>query len=510
MTPDGAGAHAADESVEPNPLADRRFLVFAAGNAANNVGEALYATALPLLAYQLTDSLVVMAWLAAAVPVSDLFAPALGAWADRRGVRGLIVQGLLAQAGAALAMNLLLLGGHSAPWLLFLCAVVLETGGLAYRTGWMTGVPAQFPDCPVRARGTLNSLFLATTLAGPLLVAALLPWVGYQGLLWLNLPTFFAPLVVWAVGVRPARSAPASPHKTAPASPHKTAPASPHKTAPASPHKTAPASPHKTAPASPDETAPASLDKTAPAPSHEGGRADGGPRRTAPRWVKRRAAGAQARAGAEAPPSRIRDGWDAIRQDKRISVMLVADMVLSAVCGTGLTSLIVYHLRHGWALSGQQAGLAIAGMNVASLVGNLLVSQRRRLRPWTPMTLGVAARSVALILMIVPVWPVFMFAVVLGALGQGAVMATVVMARVRYLPPGVLGRASGLIWLLTGGAALLSPVFVSALDDVVGTPPTFLVLGIATTTVLLHLRLTRAAWRPVPRPQEPARRTNEP
>lgn len=470
VTPDGAGAHAADESVEPNPLADRRFLVFAAGNAANNVGEALYATALPLLAYQLTDSLVVMAWLAAAVPVSDLFAPALGAWADRRGVRGLIVQGLLAQAGAALAMNLLLLGGHSAPWLLFLCAVVLETGGLAYRTGWMTGVPAQFPDCPVRARGTLNSLFLATTLAGPLLVAALLPWVGYQGLLWLNLPTFFAPLVVWAVGVRPARSAPASPHKTAPAS----------------------------------------LDKTAPAPSHEGGRTDSGPRRTAPRWVKRRAAGAQARAGAEAPPSRIRDGWDAIRQDKRISVMLVADMVLSAVCGTGLTSLIVYHLRHGWALSGQQAGLAIAGMNVASLVGNLLVSQRRRLRPWTPMTLGVAARSVALILMIVPVWPVFMFAVVLGALGQGAVMATVVMARVRYLPPGVLGRASGLIWLLTGGAALLSPVFVSALDDVVGTPPTFLVLGIATTTVLLHLRLTRAAWRPVPRPQEPARRTNEP
>ncbi|MCQ8830545.1 MFS transporter [Streptomyces malaysiensis] len=486
VTPDGAGAHAADESVEPNPLADRRFLVFAAGNAANNVGEALYATALPLLAYQLTDSLVVMAWLAAAVPVSDLFAPALGAWADRRGVRGLIVQGLLAQAGAALAMNLLLLGGHSAPWLLFLCAVVLETGGLAYRTGWMTGVPAQFPDCPVRARGTLNSLFLATTLAGPLLVAALLPWVGYQGLLWLNLPTFFAPLVVWAVGVRPARSAPASPHKTAPVSPD------------------------ETAPVSPDETAPVSPDKTAPAPSHEGGRTEGGPRRTAPRWVKRRAAGAQARAGAEAPPSRIRDGWDAIRQDKRISVMLVADMVLSAVCGTGLTSLIVYHLRHGWALSGQQAGLAIAGMNVASLVGNLLVSQRRRLRPWTPMTLGVAARSVALILMIVPIWPVFMFAVVLGALGQGAVMATVVMARVRYLPPGVLGRASGLIWLLTGGAALLSPVFVSALDDVVGTPPTFLVLGIATTTVLLHLRLTRAAWRPVPRPQEPARRTNEP
>ncbi|GHJ37217.1 MFS transporter [Streptomyces sp. TS71-3] len=452
VTRDGAGAQAADDTAEPNPLSDRRFLVFAAGNAANNVGEALYATALPLLAYHLTGSLTVMAWLAAAVPVSDLLAPALGAWADRRGVRGLVVQGLLVQAGAALAMNLLLAGGHSAPWLLFLCALVLESGGLAYRTGWMTGVPAQFPASPTRARGTLNSLFLATTLAGPLLVAALLPWVGYQGLLWLNLPTFFAPLAVWAAGIRPA----ATRRDAAPASP-------------------------------PGAAGPAEK-----------------PRRTSP-WQRIRRADR-----ASAPPSRIRDGWDAIRQDKRISVMLVADMVLQAVCGTGLTALIVYDLRHGWSLTGQQAGLAIAAMNVASLVGNLLVSQRRRLRPFRPMTLGVAARSAALVLMVVPVWPAFMFAVVLGALGQGAVMATVVMARVRYLPPGVLGRASGLIWLLTGGAALLSPVLVPALDDAVGAHPTFLVLGIATASVLLHLRLTRAAWRPVPRPQEPARRTNEP
>ena len=422
VPPDGAGAYAGDDTAEPNPLADRRFLIFAAGNGANNIGEALYATALPLLAYHLTGSLAVMAWLAAVVPLSDLFAPAFGAWADRRGVAGLVAQGLLVQAAAALAMNLLLVGGHSEPWLLFVCALVVETGGMAYRTGWMTGVPAQFPASPVRARGTLNSLFLATTLAGPLLMAALLPWVGYQGVLWLNLPTFLAPLAVWAAGIRP----PSARRGAAPAF------------------------------------------GPAVEPERKPGRT--GLRRTGLRRMRPRRAARTTAPAEAAPPSRIRDGWYAITQDKRISVMLVAEMVLGAVCGTGLTSLIVYDLRHGWALTGQQAGLAIAGMNVASLIGNLLVSQRKRLRPWTPMTLGVTARSVALILMTVPVWPVFMIAVVLGALGQGAVMATVVMARVRYLPPGVFGRASGLIWLLTGGAALLSPVFVPVLDNVAGTP----------------------------------------
>lgn len=434
----GADPGPAAEVTEPDPLKDRRFLVFATGNAFNNVGEALYATTLPLLVYHLTGSLAVMAWLAAVVPAASLLAPVFGAWADRRGVTGLVFCGLLAQAAAALAMNLLLLGGHSAPWLLFVCALVVETGAIVYRTGWMTGVPAQFPASPVRARGTLNSLFLAATLAGPLLVAVLLPAVGYEGLLWCNLPTFFAPLAVWVIGCRP----PSGPAGAPPAR--------------------------------------------------------GGTPFSLRRWTK-------------AATSPIREGWHAIAEDRRVTVLLVVEMVLDAVCGVGLTVLIVYHLRHGWTLSGQQASFAIAAMNVASLVGNVLVSQRRRLRPWTPLTLGVAARSVALVLMTVPVWPVFVAAVVLGALGQGAVMATVVMARVRYLPPHVLGRASGLIWLLTGAAALLSPILVPVLDDAAGTSLTFLVLGIATSTLLLHLRRNRSVWKPeVPLGTGGPRTTNEP
>ncbi|MEV4443417.1 MFS transporter, partial [Streptomyces sp. NPDC049577] len=198
-------APAATERAEPSPFRDPRFRVFAAGNVVNNVGEAVYATVLPLLAYDLTGSLAVMSLLAAAVPVSLLLAPWLGSAADRWGPRVLVVPGLLVQAAAGLAMNLCLVAGRAPVWLFFGCALLVAVGGAAYRTGWMAGTPAMFPRSPVRARGTLNSLFFATTLAGPLLTAGCLPLIGYTGLLWINLATFFAPIVVWALGVHPER-----------------------------------------------------------------------------------------------------------------------------------------------------------------------------------------------------------------------------------------------------------------------------------------------------------------
>jgi MFS family permease len=403
------GAASPDDVGEPSPLRDNRFRIFAAGNATNNVGEALYAVALPLLVFQQTGSLAVMALLAAAVPVGTLLAPVFGAVADRGRVRALVVYGLVIQAAAAAGMNVLLLTGRPSAAELFGCALLVAIAGVAYRVGWMTGIPSMFPSCPVRARGTLNSLFWATTLAGPILMAVALPWVGYVGLLWLNLPTFFAPLVVWAMGVRPSKT-------------------------------------------------------------H----------------------------GQDTPHPRGRRNWHegarVIVADRRIRTMLVAQLVLEVACGTGLTSLIVYDLRDTWSLSAQQAGIVVATMSLGMLVGNLLVSQRRRMRPWFSLTAGMAVRTVSLMLLAVPVWPVFLAALALGTLGQGSAVGVAVMMRMRYLPAHVLGRASGLMWLLTGSAALLSPVVTLALDNAIGAGPTFLVLGLSASTVLWYLKRARTAW----------------
>ncbi|WP_399926345.1 MFS transporter [Streptomyces kanamyceticus] len=407
--PADAGAPAALEDREPSPLKDRRFRVFATGNALNNVGESVYATVLPLMVYDLTGSLASMSLLAAAVPVSLVAAPWLGSAADRWGPRVLVVPGLLVQAAGAVVMNLCMTAGYAPTWLLFGCALLVALGGSAYLTGWVTGVPAMFPRCPVRARGTLNSVFFATTVAGPLLTAALLPWTGYAGLLWLNIITFAAPIAVWAMGVHP-------------------------------------------------------------------------PRRAAKPTGR-------ARAGRG-----LREGWRAVSSDQRLLTMTVVHVVLSLVCGAGLQALVVYDLRDSWQLSGSAASAVILGANSCMLLGNLLVAQRAAFRPRLSLTAGTALRALTLFLLMAPLWPVFFGALALGALGQGAVLSTVVMMRVKYLPQEVLGRSSGLLSLLAGGAALLSPVITPALSHALGVRGAFCALGVLSLSTLWYLRRTWRAW----------------
>jgi MFS family permease len=418
-----------DNEFEPSPFRSRRFVIFALGNTVNNIGEAVYATALPLLMYELTGSLTVMTVLAGAVPVALLLAPPFGVAADRWGPRVLVVPGLLLQAAAALAMNLLLREGIDDTALLFVCALLLAMGGTAYRTGWMTGIPGMFPECKVRARGTLNSLFFASTLIGPLIVTATLPWLDYSGLLWFNLLTFFAPIGVWAMGIHPPASRSVS----------------------------------------------------------------GGP-------------------GAGTTSWKLTEGWRAIRDDRRILAMLAAQISLGIACGAGLNSLIVYDLGHTWRLTAREAATALTVMNVCMLAGNLLVAQRKRFRPRPALVLGMTVRAVSLLLFAVPSWPLFLVALALGAVGQGAVLSTAVMMRVKFLPAAVLGRASGLLWLLTGVAALLSPVVTPLLSSALGARPAFLVLAAVSGAGLWCVHATRSAWTTVVRPIEPAEKevTDEP
>ena len=183
-----------------------RFLVFSAGVFTNNLGDGVYAVALPLLSYDLTRSLQVMVLLAAATPVSLLVSgPLFGYVADRYGSRLLVVPGLAVQFGAALALNLLLAAGRPGTGTLVVCQFVVQVGGAMYRSGWFASLPSLFPHQPGQARGILSAQFQATTVLGPLLAGALVGPLGYQTLLWLNLITFAAPAVVWFGGIRAPR-----------------------------------------------------------------------------------------------------------------------------------------------------------------------------------------------------------------------------------------------------------------------------------------------------------------
>jgi MFS family permease len=205
VTPEtGKASGSADPIAEASPWRDRNFLIFASGNTLNNIGEAIYGVALPLLVYDRTGSLAMMSILAAVVPASLLLGPWLGVIVDRWGSRVMVLPGLILQVVAALALNLVGLAAHSSMWALFGFATLIQLGGLVYQTGWMAGVATMFPS-KGRARGTLGSLFVASRIIGTLLFAVSLSYLGYFGLLWINIATFFAPIAIWLFGVRPPR-----------------------------------------------------------------------------------------------------------------------------------------------------------------------------------------------------------------------------------------------------------------------------------------------------------------
>lgn len=202
-TPRAEPRQAAAHDRQPSAWRNRRFVIFAAGNLANNIGDAIYAIAMPLLVYNLTRSLAAMSVLAVLAPATLLIGPAFGVVADRRGSRVLVLGGLAVQLAAALALNLVIAAGYPSLALIIPLSALVQVGGAAYRQGWMAGVPAMFPDAPVRARGTLSSLYVSSTIVGPMLVGATVGWLGYLGLLWVNMATFCAPIAVWMMRVHP-------------------------------------------------------------------------------------------------------------------------------------------------------------------------------------------------------------------------------------------------------------------------------------------------------------------
>lgn len=194
----------APQAHEGSAWRNGRFRIFAAGNGINTVGESMYALAVPLLAFELTGSITAMALLAAAYPlVIALSGPFLGAAVDRFGSRLLVLPGLVLQIVAAAALNLVLLVGKPPIAYLFVTEVVVQLGAIAYRAGWMAGLPAMFPDNVARARGALLTTYQAAVVVGPALAAMLVGPVGVRGLLWINMFTFLPPIMVWFAGINP-------------------------------------------------------------------------------------------------------------------------------------------------------------------------------------------------------------------------------------------------------------------------------------------------------------------
>ena len=120
------------------------------------------------------------------------------------GPGALVLIGLWVQLVAAVVLVVLVTADQLNVAAVIVLAAILQVAGSTYRVGLGHRDPRHVPaDTGASSWNACRALFVATTIVGPLLFGALLPVLDYSGLLWLDCLSFLAPLIVYAVGIRP-------------------------------------------------------------------------------------------------------------------------------------------------------------------------------------------------------------------------------------------------------------------------------------------------------------------
>lgn len=174
----------------------RRFWIYALGNSVNNMGNAFYLVALPLLVYHLTGSSLSMAVTVATEALSTLLLPFWGVWVDRASPRQIIVGALLFQAGVSAVLPLSLMGHWITVMLLYAISFFVGTGANVLQTAQTRIVPLMFPRTRDAASATLTTAYTVTTVLGPFMAGLALAHHGEVLLLWVNSASFIAPILL--------------------------------------------------------------------------------------------------------------------------------------------------------------------------------------------------------------------------------------------------------------------------------------------------------------------------
>lgn len=189
------GANQKDPTfAEPSPLNDIRFRQFASGNAINNFGETAFVGVAPLLLAQ-SHGNAATATSVIATALSGLLSPYIGAAIDRYGWRSFYYAGITMQALSIAALTLLFRLEDSQLLIIGLLLVINQIGGTSYLSAWKVGLNELFPSFRRRARGSLNTIFYAAGIAGPLIAYALIEIGGITAFMLFNTLTFLAPIL---------------------------------------------------------------------------------------------------------------------------------------------------------------------------------------------------------------------------------------------------------------------------------------------------------------------------
>lgn len=173
-----------------------RFAIYATGNSINNVGNSMYAIALPLLVYHLTQSSLSMGLTVACEGCSMLFQPFIGTLADGLSPRFLLIVSLLYQAALGAALPILYWQHDLTTYIIYVIVFLLGLGMNALQSVQTVIIPMMFGESKDQASAGLTAAYTVTTIIGPLAGATALATSGYQALLWINCLSFLAPIAL--------------------------------------------------------------------------------------------------------------------------------------------------------------------------------------------------------------------------------------------------------------------------------------------------------------------------
>ena len=171
----------------------RTFAIIWAGQLVSIIGTGMSRFALLIWAYQQTGAATTLALLGffSWIPFV-LISPAAGVWVDRWDRRKVMLFADLGAAVMTLIVLLLLLLGKLAIWHLFLLEAVASAceafQSPAYSALTTVLLPKEYYG---RANGMRSMAQDAGLVGGPLLGGVVLAFVGLQGVLWIDLATFF-------------------------------------------------------------------------------------------------------------------------------------------------------------------------------------------------------------------------------------------------------------------------------------------------------------------------------
>lgn len=169
----------------------RSFATFLGGIAVSKLGDSLYLFALPWVAYEMTQSPVVMSTLYATeiLPIL-LFGALAGVVVDRWDRRRLMLWADVARAAIVAVIPLLHLLGTLQVWHLYVAAFALALVSLAFDVATTAVIPEMAVGDLTRANAAFQMVSQGASMAGPALAGLIIASVGGFNALWLDAFSF--------------------------------------------------------------------------------------------------------------------------------------------------------------------------------------------------------------------------------------------------------------------------------------------------------------------------------